>query len=263
MTRMVLVLLLALACSDSKSEERPKALRPTGGNRPGYHPRFTMDRSKSLIGQFKSSRASDPTFSLREYVSSQPTDQNGCSTCWIFSAVAAFEAAYARKHQNPTFKMSEERVYDCVVAADCDHYDNPWTAFEQLAATGTITAAEDPYIPEKSACGVRPGRYFAVEPLYIGDSPTTEELKESLTALGPITVSLLANNAFMSWRSPTVFDSCDGEGERHYVLLVGWNEQGWLIKNSWQDWGTEGSGFGWIRYGCNEIGTFAMAIHAK
>jgi len=49
----------------------------------------------------------------------------------------------------------------------------------------------------------------------------------------------------------------------HLVLLVGWNDerQAWLIKNSYDmNWGEKG--FGWVKYGSNNIGQFAAWILA-
>ena len=49
----------------------------------------------------------------------------------------------------------------------------------------------------------------------------------------------------------------------HVVLLIGWDDdrQAWLVKNSWgEKWGEKG--FGWIKYGSNNIGQFAAWIDA-
>jgi C1A family cysteine protease len=42
----------------------------------------------------------------------------------------------------------------------------------------------------------------------------------------------------------------------HAILIVGWdNTQGaWIIKNSWGAWGINDSGFGYVKYQCNNIG---------
>lgn len=48
------------------------------------------------------------------------------------------------------------------------------------------------------------------------------------------------------------------------VLLIGWDDEkgAWLVKNSWgEEWGEKG--FGWIKYGSNNIGVFAAWIDAE
>jgi hypothetical protein len=50
----------------------------------------------------------------------------------------------------------------------------------------------------------------------------------------------------------------------HMVTIIGWSEQrqAWKIKNSWgKQWGY--SGFGWVGYESNKIGSFAIWVEAR
>jgi hypothetical protein len=90
--------------------------------------------------------------------------------------------------------------------------------------------------------------------------PTVAQLKEALIEHGPIAVPMVFDDCLRDYRSGVFNEKTAGE-VGHVVLLVGWDDakQAWLIKNSWgADWGEKG--FGWIKYGSNDIGKYAAWI---
>lgn len=112
---------------------------------------------------------------------------------------------------------------------------------------------------------------------YISASPhevaSTEEIKRALITYGPIVTTLVFDsclnlygggvfNEEQNWNT-----SADGRKTlkpgNHIVLIVGWDDakQAWLVKNSYgTEWGE--NGYGWIKYGSNNIGQFAAWILA-
>ncbi len=92
--------------------------------------------------------------------------------------------------------------------------------------------------------------------------PTVAQLKEALVAHGPIVTPIFYDKCLANYRSG-VFNEKDAGMVNHVVLLIGWDDkkQAWLVKNSWgEDWGEKG--FGWIKYGSNNIGVFAAWVEA-
>ena len=92
--------------------------------------------------------------------------------------------------------------------------------------------------------------------------PTVEQLKTALIEHGPLVAPIYYDNCLANYRGG-VFNENDLGMINHVVLLVGWDDdkQAWLIKNSWgETWGEKG--FGWIKYGSNNIGVFAAWIEA-
>ena len=90
--------------------------------------------------------------------------------------------------------------------------------------------------------------------------PTVQQLKEALIEHGPIAVPMVFDNCLRDYRSGVFNEKTAGE-VGHVVLLIGWDDAkgAWLIKNSWgEDWGEKG--FGWIKYGSNDIGMYAAWI---
>ena len=111
---------------------------------------------------------------------------------------------------------------------------------------------------------------------YVSSTPqeiaSTEEIKQALITYGPIVTTLIFDsclnlygggifNELQNW------DTLDGRKTlkrgNHIVLIVGWDDekQAWLVKNSYgTEWGE--NGYGWIKYGSNNIGQFSAWVLA-
>ena len=90
--------------------------------------------------------------------------------------------------------------------------------------------------------------------------PSVERLKSALIEHGPLAVSIWSDYCFSVYKSG-VFNGQNNRSVNHVLMLVGWDDekQAWLVKNSWRkDWGE--NGFGWVKYGSNNIGRFAAWI---
>jgi hypothetical protein len=92
--------------------------------------------------------------------------------------------------------------------------------------------------------------------------PTVEQLKTALVEHGPIVAPIFYDECLANYKGG-VFNEKDLGIINHVVLLIGWDDdkQAWRVKNSWgEEWGE--NGFGWIKYGSNNIGVFAAWIDA-
>jgi C1A family cysteine protease len=92
--------------------------------------------------------------------------------------------------------------------------------------------------------------------------PTVEQLKGALIEHGPLVAPIHYDKCLEKYQGG-VFNEKDSGIVNHVVLLIGWDDDkgAWLIKNSWgTEWGEKG--FGWIKYGSNNIGVFAAWIDA-
>lgn len=112
---------------------------------------------------------------------------------------------------------------------------------------------------------------------YVSSTPhevaSTEEIKRDLVMYGPIVTTLVFDDC-LNLYGGGVFNeqqnwNVDASGNKrlkpgsHIVLIVGWDDQkgAWLIKNSYgTEWGE--NGYGWVKYGSNNIGQFAAWILA-
>lgn len=73
---------------------------------------------------------------------------------------------------------------------------------------------------------------------------STSQLQQDLFDYGPITVSVYADSGFMSAGRDGKINCLPSTGSNHAVVLVGYTETHWIIKNSWgSSWGNSGYGY--------------------
>ena len=74
---------------------------------------------------------------------------------------------------------------------------------------------------------------------------------------GPASIAIDAKTPSLQWLKDTPFTDQCGTAVDHAVMLVGWDETNWIIKNSWGDfWGK--SGYLYMARGENKCGINAM-----
>jgi hypothetical protein len=131
-----------------------------------------------------------------------------------------------------------------------------------------LPKAKHEYTPgQKFSCAPDNGFVKALSWDYVNSPPdkmpSVEQLKTALVKHGPLAAPIRYDECLGNYRGG-VFNEKNLGTVNHVVLLVGWDDakEAWLIKNSWgEDWGEKG--FGWIKYGSNNIGVFAAWIDAR
>ena len=241
-----------------------------------------------------------PRFDWRQHGKVAGVQQQGsCGSCWAFAAIAAYESSHLiqnnLKYTATAVNPSEQQALDCSYAGySCD---GGWhdKVFDYLTAPGETSRDKYPYQNAKQQCKeVSPLTYRAVKWGYVkGDTiPTNAELKKALCEKGPLVAAVLAegwddrlaaphatifkystknpnwktdfkNGLFRGTQSKTnlSMDTLQAGDVDHDVLIIGWDEQGWVIRNSW---GTEWGDAGYIKlaYNNNNIGFNAAWIQA-
>ncbi len=104
------------------------------------------------------------------------------------------------------------------------------------------------------------------------DVASTAEIKHALITYGPIVTTLFFDSCLNLYgggvfNEEQFWDITDAKKTlkrgNHIVLIVGWDDAkgAWLVKNSYgKEWGE--NGYGWIKYGSNNIGQFSAWILA-
>jgi C1A family cysteine protease len=139
--------------------------------------------------------------------------------------------------------------------------------YEGAMANGKDITDRRTYKPgEKFACSPSDGFIKALSWDYVNSPPdkmpTVKQLKTALIEHGPIVAPIHYDACLVNYKGG-VFNERNLKKVNHVVLLVGWDDEkgAWLVKNSWgEEWGEKG--FGWIKYGSNNIGVFAAWIDA-
>jgi hypothetical protein len=208
---------------------------------------------------------------LPAIVPSSVRHQDVCNSCWAFAAVGVAEsslmfqsAAGTFTNGNPDF--SEQYLVNVMKNGLCEAKGFYVTAWQEvMSATG---------VPDEN---VVPYRSNTLKPLgphlhkvslfdYVDrnrDIPTDKTLKEALCKHGPLAVCVYVDDFLATWGPglgvfPGSFDSQEDGAVNHAVILVGWTEDGWIVRNSYGEDPPGDKGYFEIAYGKNNIG-FAAA----
>ncbi|MCX5754063.1 MAG: right-handed parallel beta-helix repeat-containing protein [Candidatus Krumholzibacteria bacterium] len=191
------------------------------------------------------------------------TNQRSCGSCWAFAAVAQLES-HTLIFDERLEDLSEQQVVDC----------NPWGGD---CGGGWVPGALDLFMDpgcEGELCypyearDDKPCRQDQCEVLsMISDyAPVANNVDAIKTALqtGPVSTAFTVIDDFYNYTSGC-YQSTSTANINHAMLIIGWDDnacagQGaWIVKNSWgQGWGM--AGFGYIKYGSCNIGSYAYQI---
>lgn len=225
---------------------------------------------------------------------------NLCDNCWAFASVDAMQISRqlsAKRRQKPAldgnYRADPDELVNCMVPDPKEYCRINWpgAAFSYLVDNGLpLLKLKEKNIPKKcnSKTRVKAATWNYVSPTpYKVTSP--EDIKRALITYGPVASLILFENCFYLYggdgyqhrlaEEPFVpsgtfneeeFNNGDRapgeEGFRngtHVVLIIGWDDLrdggAWLVKNSYgPNWGD--NGFGWIKYGSNNIGQWAAYV---
>src|SRR5271157_418675 len=208
-----------------------------------------------------------------------------CGCCWAFATIGALEASYA-KNNLLLIGASEQYLLNCAgdslrstinTSWSCD---GGWWAFDLLTVNNGVVAT--PGAPNRSdlqftgvqaACQdglTRPWKVLSWGYVSSGGAnaiPSDDDLRQALCQYGPLAVAVKADQLTWMGNAGDViqdFTNDPNASVNHAILLVGWDnsKNAWIFKNSWGPWGIQDSGFGYVGYGCNNIGWGAAWVIA-
>ena len=201
------------------------------------------------------------TYDLRDYGYVSPVKNQGqCGSCYAFAAVGAMESQHMKKHH---FKSFSEQAF-----VNCNSCDGGIISvvFNQAINDGISLEDDVPYT--EKVCSIQQSnksfQYLAFFCLQKEDCQEYESYKklkrfcyrisllgfsdDVIRALiyyyGAVSAGIDADGeSFPYTKGKYNGDDCRNNpyGANHAVLIVGWTEDSWIIKNSWgTDWGDNG-----------------------
>jgi hypothetical protein len=169
-------------------------------------------------------------------------NQGTCGSCWAFATIAALESNYKLFHAT-TIDLSEQDLISCGSEVysglkGCGganlgqinyafYYTTQGIASEGDYPYTDINAGESEI--STSPCNYKSPSYKASYWRYVLPS-TDDNIKKNILNEGPL-FTVINMNSWLVKRDGT----CSGAGSSvdHTVLVVGWDEEGWIIRNSW------------------------------
>ncbi|CAG9770898.1 unnamed protein product [Ceutorhynchus assimilis] len=169
-------------------------------------------------------------------------NQGQCGSCWSFSATGALEAAWYRKHGH-LISLSEQNLVDCSWKYGNHGCKGGWMhwAYNYIKANGGIdTEQAYPYHAHNQACHYNPrsrGATVAAVVQFKGEGA----LQQKVASVGPIAIAAEVGHNFHFYHSGVYYEPHCGHSLNHAMLVVGYGNNYWLVKNSWgTGWGDRG-----------------------
>jgi len=203
-------------------------------------------------------------------------DQGSCGSCWAFGTIGGIEAKH-KQATGETVSLSEQQLIDCDKSCDgqgttCDSHCNcgcdggqaDWSYGNYLKDSPTYTEASYPYKASNGQCqstgtdsGIRVIGFTAVTTVAsMGITGMTDASLAAAVTQGAVVVAVAANFQFQLYSSGVLTSPPTGCGLNHQVMVTGFAQDYWKIKNSWGSyWGENGFiRFGRATGGCGPFG---------
>ncbi|XP_072449921.1 procathepsin L-like [Chiloscyllium punctatum] len=174
-------------------------------------------------------------------------DQGQCASCWAFAAIATMEGQLYNTSKN-LISLSEQNLVDCEnKSRGCN---GGWVrhALKYIHNNGIQDMESYPYKEMKNDCAFDSTKSVGTLSHYVARKNVEEtEIMEIVARHGPVAVHVFMTNAFLTYKSDSIFDDTtyNGDTPNHAVTIVGYvnklNEKYWIIKNSFgTSWGHNG-----------------------
>jgi len=169
-------------------------------------------------------------------------NQQQCGSCWTFSATGAIEGIHAIK-TGSLVSVSEQEIVDCDKGGNGCGGGIMDQAFEWVVSNGGLDTESDyKYTAENGVCNKEKEDKHVVSISGHEDVPPQDEtaMKKAVSKQ-PVSVAIEADQMAFQLYHGGVFSATCGTQLDHGVLVVGYGEDYWLVKNSWgETWGDEG-----------------------
>lgn len=163
-------------------------------------------------------------------------NQGACGSCWAFGTIGSTEGRYNVEQDSPGYNLdlAEQDLVSCASPANshlngCSGASGSLgmqQARDYVVDEGVPLETAYPYSGTESACAGISADYTVDTWSYVS-SNDINEWKRGLINEGP----MLALIAMSDWLSPPV-GSCIGASQDHAVVIVGYDADGWIIRNS-------------------------------
>jgi len=171
-------------------------------------------------------------------------NQGQCGSCWSFSTTGSVEGAW-KIAGHPLVSLSEQQLMDCSTAEGNQGCNGGLMddAFTYIVKNGGLDSEADyPYTARDGTCKTAKAANKIAKITGFKDVAKNNEAQlAAAAAIGPVSVAIEADQAGFQSYTSGVFSGPCGTQLDHGVLVVGFTDTYWIVKNSWgASWGDAG-----------------------
>ncbi|RHY48067.1 hypothetical protein DYB38_014118, partial [Aphanomyces astaci] len=210
------------------------------------------------LPELKNERASKKDWSTSK-CNSPITNQGKCGSCWAFATIGTVEYAHCIA-TGELLDLSEQQLVSCFtngVNRGCDGGSTEQGL--DWVQQGVCTEQSYPYTSGKGQTGACQAS-CTKKKLSIGKTKTTSGESSLLTVLESQPAAVFVESANAVWRNYKggIVSQCPGAESNHAVVVVGYSDNYFKIKNSWgSQWGDKG--YIYLKRGLSDKGVCNMA----
>ncbi|RHZ30210.1 hypothetical protein DYB31_013673, partial [Aphanomyces astaci] len=225
-----------------------------------------LDKWKASYGPIAEANGFFPqtdTTSARDWSTSKCnspiTNQGKCGSCWAFATIGTVEYAHCIA-TGELLDLSEQQLVSCFtngVNRGCDGGSTEQGL--DWVQQGVCTEQSYPYTSGKGQTGACQAS-CTKKKLSIGKTKTTSGESSLLTVLESQPAAVFVESANAVWRNYKggIVSQCPGAESNHAVVVVGYSDNYFKIKNSWgSQWGDKG--YIYLKRGLSDKGVCNMA----
>lgn len=189
------------------------------------------------------SGAKPQTFDWRTKGAVTPVGNQGqCGSCYTWSAGGALEGIYKIK-KGELIELSTSQQLDCTSS-----YGNQGCSgglmeycFKYTKEKGIMRASDYPYVAKVQTCKYNASKIVFKNTGYNNVPKNNPTQLKTAVQQQPIAVAVQASeSAFQQYKSGIISSNC-GTDLDHAIVLVGYGQDYWIVKNSWgTTWGEKG-----------------------
>jgi cathepsin L len=172
-------------------------------------------------------------------------NQAQCGSCWAFSTTGSVEGCHALATQT-VVSLSEQNLMDCSTSEGNQGCNGGLMtqAMDYIISNGGIdTESSYPYTAQDGTCSYNSANSGSTLKSYVNVNSGDEADLLIKASTGPTSVAIDASQSSFQFYSSGIYSdpNCSTSQLDHGVLVIGWGNGYWLVKNSWgSDWGMSG-----------------------
>eukprot|EP00948_MAST-09A_sp_MAST-9A-sp1_P000174 g174.t1 len=170
-------------------------------------------------------------------------NQGSCGSCWAFSTTGSIEGAYFISTKSLR-SLSEQQLVDCSTSNNGCGGGSFQNAMQYVIRNNGLDSEEEySYKGFQLPCWVNATKRHVANISGFQSVPANNEAQMiAAVQRGPVSVAIEADqNIFQSYSTGVISNVSCGTKLDHGVLIVGFTETYWIVKNSWGSaWGEDG-----------------------